>query len=121
MAVLILVAALYALIAMIVPSIVSSLEDLLQQERLDAAYTSVSGWVSRTFGGTPIETWFDANLDSLLEYLTNWLKSIDIASFVASLTSSLYSVVMGVFNILLGIVAAIYILIYQKSLCAQTK
>ena len=121
MAVLILVAALYALIAMIVPSIVSSLEDLLQQERLESAYKTVSEWVGRTFGGTPIETWFDANLDSLLEYLTNWLKGIDIGAFVASLTSSVYSVVMGVFNILLGIVAAIYILIYQKELCAQTK
>lgn len=121
MAVLILIAALYALIAMIVPSIVSSLEELLQQERLESAYKTVSEWVGQTFGGTPIETWFDANLDSLLEYLTNWLKGIDIGAFVASLTSSVYSVVMGVFNILLGIVAAIYILIYQKELCAQTK
>lgn len=119
--VLVLVAALYALVAMIVPSIFSSLEELLQQERLEKAYNTVSGWVGNTFGGTPIETWFDANLDSLLETLTDWLKGIDIGAFISGLTSSLYSVVMGVFNLLLGIVAAIYILIYKKELCAQTK
>ena len=40
---------------------------------------------------------------------------------VTSLTSSVYSVVMVIFNILLGIVAAVYILIFKEELCAQAK
>lgn len=120
-AVLVLAAAMYALVAMVVPSLISSLEELLQQERLESAYNNVGAWAERTFGGTPIEEWFENNLDKLLEYLTNLLKTIDVGAFIANLTSSVYSVVMGVVNVLLGVVAAIYILIYKKSLLAQTK
>ena len=120
-AVIALLALLYALVALIVPSIINSLEELLQQERLERYGLTITNWINDTFAGTAVEEWFHENLDSLLQLLINELKKIDIASFLGSLTSSVYSVVMGVFNAGIGIIAAVYILIYKKRLCAQSK
>lgn len=120
-AVIVLLALLYALIALIVPNLVSSLEELLQQQRLEEYGNKITQWINATFVGTPVEEWFHDNLDSLLELARDALKRIDIASFIGSLTSSVYSVVISVFDALIGIIAAVYVLIYKKRLCSQAK
>ncbi len=120
-AILVLVGLLIALVALIVPNLVSSLEELLQKERLERYGNTITTWIDKTFKGTSIEKWFHDNLDSLLKMLSDTLKRIDIAAFIGSLTSSVYSVVMGVFDILIGVIAAVYVLIYKKQLCSQAK
>lgn len=118
---LVLLLAIYALIALIVPNIISSLEELLQQNRIDGYVARITEWVNDIFAGTRFEQWFHDNLDSLLKLIMDWLKNIDLPKLLSGLTSSVYSVVMSVFNMLVGIVAAVYILLYEKKLCAQAK
>lgn len=113
--------AIYALIALIVPNIVSSLEELLQQSKLEGYYARITAWVNEIFADTRFEQWFHDNLDGLLKLIMDWLKNIDLSKLVSGLTSSVYSVVMSVFNMLVGIVAAVYLLLYEKKLCAQAK
>ena len=113
-AVLVFLMLIYALIAMIVPNVIDSIESLLQKDRLESYYNTISDWINRTFTGTPVETWFHDNLNDLLTFITDKLREIDLGSFVVDLTSSVYSVVMGVFSFLLGIIAAVYILIFKK-------
>lgn len=120
-AVLVFLLAVYALIALIVPNLISSIETLLEAERLQRYYNVISKWVDSTFVGTPVEDWFNKNLESVLDVVVNTIKAIDLGAFVSGLTSSVYSVVMGVFDALIGIVAAVYLLIYKKQLCAQAK
>ncbi len=120
-AVLVLLLALYAIVALIVPNLISSLEELLQKDRLETYYRTVSDWLDGIITNTPFEQWINKNVDSLLDWVLKTLNSIDIAAFVASLTSSVYSVVAGVFNILLGIVAAVYILVFKVQLKSQAK
>lgn len=120
-AVIIFVAALYAIVALIVPNLISSLNELLQKEKLESYYHTIEGWFSGLLTGTGVKKWFFDNIDNVLQFALDKLNSIDIASIISGLTSSVYSVVMGVFNALLGIVAAVYILIYKKQLCSQTK
>ena len=120
-AVLVLIGLLVALVALIVPNLAKSLEELLQKDRLEQYGNTITAWINRTFEGTPVEKWFHDNLDSLLEMLSDALKSIDIAAFIGSLTSSVYGVVMGVFDVLIGVIAAVYVLIYKKQLCSQAK
>lgn len=117
----VLLLAFYALIALIVPNIVSSLEELLQASKLEGYYNRVNTWVNEVFAGSRFEPWFHKALDSVLEFLTDWLKTIDLTKILSGVTSSVYSVVMFVSNMLIGIVAAVYILLYQKKLCAQAK
>lgn len=119
--ILVFLAALYAVIALIVPNLISSLEELLQKEKLESYYTTVEKWFTGILSGTSVKEWFLENIDNVLQFVMDKLKSIDIASIVSGLTSSVYSVIMGVFNALIGIIAAIYILIYKKQLCSQAK
>lgn len=120
-AVLVLLFALYALVTLIVPNLIDSLEELLQKERLDSYYQTISGWFNDWFNGSELETWFYNNVDELLNHLTDLLKSIDIAAIISGLTSSVYSIVMWVFNFFVGVIAAVYILIYKKQLCSHAK
>ncbi|MGN1307833.1 MAG: AI-2E family transporter [Faecousia sp.] len=113
--------AFYALIALIVPNIVSCLEDLLQASKLEGYYNRVNAWVNDVFAGSRFEPWFHKLLDGVLQFLTDWLKTIDLSKLLSGVTSSVYSVVMFVSNMLIGVVAAVYILLYQKKLCAQAK
>ena len=119
--VIVLLLAVYALIALIVPNIVSSLEELLQASKLEGYYNRVNAWVNDVFEGSRFEPTFHKALDSILQFLTNWLKTIDLTKILSGVTSSVYSVVMFVSNILIGVIAAVYILLYQKKLCAQAK
>lgn len=120
-AMLVFLAAVYAIIALIVPNLYYSLDELLQKEKLEKYYTTVEHWFGGLLSGTGVKQWFFENVDSVLQFAIAKLKSIDIASIISGLTSSVYSIVMGVFNALVGIVAAIYLLIYKKPLCSQAK
>lgn len=120
-AVLVLLAAIYALIALIVPNIIESLEELLSQEKLQVYYETIAKWVHDTFADTQIEAWFNENFETLLGSFLDWIKGIDLGSVLIDVLNAGVSVVMTVANILIGIIAAIYILIYKKELCAQSK
>lgn len=121
LALLVLLFAMYAVVALIVPNLIASLEELLQKDRIEAYYKTVSGWLDSIIADTPFEQWVNQNVDSLLDWVLKTLNSIDIAAFVSGLTSSVYNVVMGVFNVLLGIVAAVYILVFKEKLKSQAK
>lgn len=119
--VLILLLCVYALIAMIVPSTINSINDLLQQERLENYYNTISTWLSDTFGGTQLESWLNQNFDNLYQVLIDYVKKIDLTALLSGLTSSVYSLVLGIFDFFIGIIAAVYILIYKQKLRAQAK
>ncbi len=120
-AIIFLLATIYAFIALIGPTLVNSLSDLLRQERLDGYVNTVLSWVHDTFAGTPVDEWFSENLEAVIDLVAGWLKNVNFAELFFNVTSSVYSVITVVFNFFLGIVAAAYILIYKKQLCAQAK
>ncbi len=120
-AVVVLLAALYALIALLVPNIVSSVQVLVSEAKIDSYYATITGWVNDTFAGTAVEQWFKDNLDSLINAVRNWVLGLNYTGILSDLFSAGVSVVGGVFNFLLGIVAAVYILIYKRQLCSQAK
>lgn len=119
--VLIFLAGVYALFALIFPNLIASLEELLQPEKLDGYYHTIEQWFTKILSGTKVKEWFLNNVDKILQFIIDKLSSIDIASIVSGLTSSVYSIIMVIVNALIGIIAAIYILIYKKQLCSQAK
>lgn len=118
---LVLLLAFYALSALIVPNLIGSIEELLQKERLESYYKTINGWVGKLFSDTDLGKLVYENLDAVLHKITEILQSIDLGALLNGLTSSVYSVVMGVFNMLIGVVAAVYILVYKRQLCSQAK
>ena len=120
-AVLVFCLAVYALIALIVPNLIASIEELLQPEKLESYYATISKWFRGIFTNSDIQSFLEKTVGDPLEMVIGWLKKLDYSVIVTSLTSSVYSVVMVIFNILLGIVAAVYILIFKEELFAQAK
>lgn len=118
---LLLLACLYAIVAMIVPSIISSMEELLQPERLESYYNTVDGWISTRFQGTDLGQWFNKNFDGFMQFVIDAIQKIDFGALFSGLTSSVYSVVMALMDFFIGLVAAVYLLIYREQLCAQSK
>lgn len=118
---LVFLAAAYALIALIFPNLVESATELINEQRIDAYYKTILHWVHDTFSDTPIEAWFNNNLEELMQTFTDFIKGIDFAAIILGVFSSAYSVFATVFNILIGVVAAAYFLIYKNKLCAQAK
>lgn len=120
-AVLVLLAAMYAIVALIVPNLIESLRQLLSAEQLQSYYDTASKWLENLIADTDFERWLNQNVGSALELVMEELKKIDLTSILSGLTSSVYNVVLAVFNILLGIVAAVYILVFKDKLKAQSK
>lgn len=120
-AVIVLILGIYALVALIVPNLITSLEELLRPEKLQGYYDVITKWLQGLVDGTEIEAWFDKNLENVLQYCINWLRGIDISAFISGFTSSVYSVVLALLNFLIGIIAGVYILIYKDKLKAQSK
>lgn len=114
-------AALVALLALIVPSIIESLEELLQPSRIEGYYQTITQWLDNLAEGNEIEVWLYSNVDKLLQVVTDWLLGIDVGALISGLTASVYNIVSTAFNMFIGIVAAVYILVYKKRLCAQAK
>ena len=120
-ATILLIGVLVAFGALIIPSIATSVEELFQTERLEKYGNTIKTWINSTIADTSVGRWIRDNLGSLWDMALNWLKGLDIASIISGVTSSVYSVVMGVFDMLIGVVAAVYVLIFKKQLCSQAK
>lgn len=120
-ALLVLLLAIFAICALIVPSLVASLETLLSQERLDRYYNTISKWINGFLAGTDVQVWVKENLGDMLNIVLDALKKVDISALVDGLFSSVYSVFLTGFNLLIGIVAAVYFLVFKESLQAQSK
>ena len=117
----VLLLAIYALIALLVPNIISSLEVLLSEEKLQSYYATITKWVNSVFPGTDIEQWFRDNLDKVVKTVQNVLSDINIGAVLSDIFSAGVSVVSTLFSFMIGIVAAVYILVYKEQLCAQAK
>ncbi len=113
--------AVYALIALIVPSIYDSLYELLNQERLQGYYNTVMQWAHDVFAGSQIEKWVEENIAELMDFFTDFLKNLNVGQLLLGAAGAVYSGVSTVFSMVIGIVCGVYILVYKGELCAQAK
>ncbi len=110
-----------ALIALIFPSIANSTAELIRPERLQGYYNTVESWVHNVFANSAVERWVDANLAEVIAFITDFLKNLNIMDILLGAFSSVYSALSAVFNMLIGIIAGVYILVYKRELRAQAK
>ena len=119
--VLIFLGAVYALIALIVPSIASSVSELVRPERLQSYYSTIEGWVHDVFADSAVEKWIDTNFAELMDVFASFLKNLNVFDILLGAASSVYSVFATVFNMMIGVIAGVYILVYKRELCSQAK
>ena len=119
--VLLFLGAVYALIALIVPSIYDSVSELLSQERLQEYYDKVMLWAHDVFAGSQVEKWVEENISDLLTFFQNFVTNLNLGQFLLGAAGVVYSGVSTVFSMVIGVVCGVYILVYKGELCAQAK
>ena len=113
---------LYLLISMIVPQIVDSIKSLIDPATLIGYYDQVSGWILRLFEDNPeLEHWFMDRLEDIYSMAEGLISSIDLEATFRSITSGVFSIVKALINILIGLIAAIYMLISKDTFLAQLR
>lgn len=109
----------YAVIAMILPELTDSVLKLISE--LPDNYDRVVGWIDGVLADNPAlaDVTFRA-----LDYVETWLYSEmlpNVQNYVVSLTSSMFSILTGTFNMLVGLIVSVYVLVSKDVFLAQTK
>ncbi len=117
---LVFLALIYGLIAMVIPQLVESVKDTFSQENLQSYYEKITTWLNNTLKGTPMENWIHDN--DPVRALQDWItKGLDVFSTLESAFTGVYGIVKVIFNMLIGVVVSVYLLISKERFIAQIK
>lgn len=117
---LVFLALIYGLIAMVIPQLVESVKDTFSQENLQSYYEKITTWLNNTLKGTPLENWIHDN--DPVRALQDWItKGLDVFSTLESAFTGVYGIVKVIFNMLIGVVVSVYLLISKERFIAQIK
>ncbi len=117
---LVFLALIYGLIAMVIPQLVESVKDTFSQENLQSYYEKITTWLNNTLKGTPLESWIHDT--DPVRALQDWItKGLDVFSTLESAFTGVYGIVKVIFNMLIGVVVSVYLLISKERFIAQIK
>lgn len=112
-----------ALVYLIVPQLYQSIETIVKSS--DTYITNLTKWVETVLNDYPeIESYALDVISRANESLVSWLQSTllpELGSFVSSVTAGVYYVLKGVYNLLIGIIASMYILSNLENFSAGAK
>ena len=101
-----------ALVYMILPQLYNSIATIVDNSSTYIA--QLTEWVESRLTGFPeLEAYVTNLLGNANQDIMNWLQTTvlpKLGGFVTSVTTGVYYVVMGVYNLLIGIIVSIYIL-----------
>ena len=117
----VLLATMYAIVMLVVPQLISTLQELLTPEKLNGYYTQITGWFTDWTRGTPFESLISRYGGQMLNRVQNWVTTEvggNLLTYLTSFLSGLYNVV---YSFLLGLVVSIYFLASKEKFQAQAK
>ena len=114
------IAIVYGLLAMVIPQLVKTLTETLSQDNLQNYYVKITSWLNDVVRGTPLEDWLVEH--DPIKAIQDWLtKELDIFSTIGSAFTEVYGVAKVIFNMVIGLIAAVYLLISKERFIAQVK
>ena len=117
---LVFIAIIYGLLAMVLPELIESISTTFSPENLQKYYDQITGWLNKTVQGTPLENWLREH--DPVKALQDWLtKELDIFSTIGSVVSEAHGIGKVLFNMIIGLVVAVYLLIDKERYIAQFK
>ena len=117
---LVFLALIYGLFALVIPQLVESVKDTFSQENLQSYYDKITTWLNDVLKGTPLESWIHDN--DPVKALQDWVtKGLDIFATLESAFTGVYGIVKVIFNMLIGVVVAVYLLISKERFISQSK
>ena len=112
----------YALIIMIAPQLYDSIRSLWNT--LPEKVEQFLSWAIATFGeNEEMLTFFDTSFDKVYAELEIWIQSTVmpyVSSLVSEVGSSVWKVLMFLYNMLIGIIVAVYLLASRKKFARQS-
>ena len=120
---LLLILAVYGLIAMVVPQVVSSIRSIV--EALPSYLQTAENWMIQFLNNNPeMARTVQQAIDSAVSWLQNWIKT-DLLPNLNNIVYGLSSGVMGVVNVLknlvIGLIVTVYLLASRRRFASQAK
>lgn len=113
----------YEFFSMLLPQLTESITGIINN--MSTYYADAEKWVLGFLADNPtLSAQVDKLMEQFYQFLEDWINPDlfgNINSIFASVTSSVISVIRSVLNLLIGVVAAVYILWSRDRFLAQTK
>lgn len=107
------------LVSMVLPQLVLSIVSLM--ESMDGYFETISVFIGNILQDNPvIERNFMQLYDQFTQEIMTWVQNIALPQLVGLMTSVM-STVSALFNVLVGVIIALYILNSKDTFCAQSK
>lgn len=108
---------------LVIPQLYVSIVQLISD--MDGYYRTVTQWFDKLLADYPqaipvINELLGTATDSLQDFAQKTLLPI-ISSYMSQIASGLITVVVGIKNVLLGLIIAIYVMLYEKKLLSACK
>lgn len=111
------------LLSMVIPELVTSIERLIKV--LPKQVDSSMEWVRNyTISDNRIAPYIDQGIERGVKYLENWMQTSllpQAQSMITSLTSGVISILRALFNVVLGLVVSVYVLMSKETFIGQAK
>ena len=104
-----------AIFLLIIPQVVNGIQDFVQN--VNENVVNLQNWArSMTTQNPELAEQITKYSNQTIDYIKNWLneKLLANGNLVRSITSSIYTIIRTLFNLLLGLVVAIYILMKKE-------
>ena len=113
----------YAFFSMLLPQLYDSVAGIVNNA--ETYYRSIEKWVNNLLNDNPeIQNYVEMGLDEIYNFLRNWVSTSllsDMQKLLTTLTTSVVAVVKSVANLLIGLVASVYMLWSKDVFQAQAK
>ncbi len=120
---LVLIVVLVALVSLIIPQVLSSLQTLTSNS--GTYLNNLSNWAEEMLEDYPsLEQYVLKGLESFSTNLGNWLETKlvpQLGNIVTSVTSGVYGFARSVYNLIIGIIVSIYLLSDKEGYLARVK
>jgi predicted PurR-regulated permease PerM len=114
---------LFLLFYMVLPQLYESMVQLITE--MDSYYTSFVGWMDGLLTNYPeIMNVLNSAMGTVSSSVQDFLKSAIlpyISEYMTQVTSGVISVALGIKNVLLGLIFAVYVMLYQNRIIAHCK
>lgn len=119
----VLLAVLTALVYLIIPQLYNSIEMIVQNSNV--YFYNINEWVTRLLEDYPeIEQYARSTLGEANKDLIGWLQTSvlpRLGSIVTNVTAGMYYLLMGIYNLVIGIIVSVYILSNMENFVAGAK
>ncbi|MCD8149731.1 MAG: AI-2E family transporter [Clostridiales bacterium] len=110
------------LLVLLVPQLVMSVQELVLS--LNEKLETLVAWIERLIRNNHLAGQVENLADEIFTWLEEWLQTTILdngSDLVTTLTAGVYSVIKMLFNFLVGIIVALYVLMKKEQFVGQTK